>query len=53
MELNSLRQKRLTTIDNFKLEDINKSQKEMLEVLKKEAKTNNFKILLNNKFVEG
>src|SRR3990167_8104961 len=38
---------KLTTIDNFKLESINKSQKDMLEVLKKEEKTNNFRILLN------
>src|SRR3989344_4721053 len=38
---------KLTTVDNFKLENINKSQKEILEVLKKEAKTNKFKILLN------
>ena len=42
---------KLTTIDTFKLEDINKSQKEMLEVLKKEAKTNNFRILLNSEFI--
>ncbi len=38
---------KLTTKDNFKLENINKSQKEILGVLKREAKTNNFKILLN------
>ena len=44
---------KLTTADTFKLENINKSPKEMLEVLKKEAKTNNFKILLNKKFLEG
>ena len=42
---------KLTTVDNFKLQDINKSQKEMLEVLKKEAKTNNFRILLNKDFI--
>src|SRR3989338_5063504 len=42
---------KLTTIDNFKLKNINKSQKEMLEVLKKEAKTNNFRILLNKELI--
>src|SRR3989344_2113824 len=42
---------KLTTIDNFKLKNINKLQKEMLEVLKKEAKTNKFKILLNKEFI--
>ena len=42
---------KLTTIDNFKLESINKSQKDMLEVLKKEAKTNNFRILLNKELI--
>ncbi len=42
---------KLTASDNFKLENINKSQKEILEVLKKEAKKNNFRILLNNKFM--
>ncbi len=43
---------KLTTSDNFKLQDINKSQKEILEVLKKEAKTNNFKILLNKELID-
>ena len=38
---------KLTTADNFNLEDINKSQKEMLEVLKKEANKNKFRVLLN------
>ena len=42
---------KLTTVDNFKLKNLNKSQKEMLEVLKKEAKTNNFRILLNREFI--
>ena len=44
---------KLTTADTFKLEDLNKSQKEMLDILKKEAKTNNFRILLNKTFVGG
>jgi len=38
---------KLTTADMFKLQDLNKSQKEILEVLKKEAQINNFKIQLN------
>lgn len=38
---------KLTTADTFKLADMSKTQKEMLEVLKKEARTNNFRILLN------
>ncbi|MEK6809014.1 MAG: hypothetical protein AABY14_04975, partial [Nanoarchaeota archaeon] len=42
---------KLTTADTFKLANMNKSQKEILEVLKKEAKTNNFRILLNREFV--
>ena len=42
---------KLTTVSIFKMEDINKSQKEMLEVLKKEAKTNRFRILLNKEFI--
>ena len=44
---------KLTTADTFKLEDLNRSQKEMLEVLKKEAKINNFRILLNKMFIGG
>jgi len=44
---------KLTTADTFKLTDINKPQKEMLEILKKEAQTNNFKILLNKTFIGG
>ena len=50
-KFNSIPILKLTTIDNFKLEDINKSQKEIMEVLKKEAKTNNFRILLNSEFI--
>jgi len=42
---------KLTTSDTFKLTDINKPQKEMLEILKKEAQINNFKILLNKTFI--
>mgnify|MGYP001567782364 CR=1 FL=1 len=42
---------KLTTGDKFKLETINKPQKKILELLKKEAKTNNFKLLLNKEEV--
>lgn len=40
---------KLTTGDKFKLEEMTKSQKKLLEVLKKEAQKNNFKLLLNNR----
>lgn len=36
-----------------KIKNINKPQKEMLEVLKKEAKKNNFRILLNKEFIKA
>jgi hypothetical protein len=42
---------KLTTADKFSLQDLNKSQKKMLKLLKEEAQLNNFKILLNNKFI--
>ena len=42
---------KMTTGKNFKIENINKSQKEMLEVLKKEAKSNGFKIVVNDYFI--
>ena len=42
---------KMTTGKNFKIENINKSQKEMLETLKKEAKSNGFRIFLNSEFV--
>lgn len=42
---------KLTTAETFKIDNMNKSQKEMLEALKKEAQTNNFKILLNKRFI--
>lgn len=42
---------KLTTANTFKIEDMNKSQKEMLKVLKEEAKINNFRILLNREFI--
>ena len=38
---------KLTTMDNFNLQDTNKSQKEMLEVLRKESKINGFNIMIN------
>lgn len=44
---------KLTTADTFKIEDLNKSQKEMLEILKKEAKINNFNILLNKEVLKN
>ncbi len=42
---------KLTTADTFKLENLNKSQKETLKMLKREAKTNRFRILLNKEFI--
>ena len=41
---------KMTTGSNFKLSYINSSQKEMLEVLKKEAKSNGFKLLVNSEY---
>lgn len=43
---------KLTTGDHFDIEKIRDSQKEILKILKKEAKENNFRILLNGKFIE-
>lgn len=42
---------KLTTGEDFKLETINKPQKIVLEFLKKEAKINKFKILLNRDII--
>ncbi|MBI2045423.1 hypothetical protein HYT23_05165 [Candidatus Pacearchaeota archaeon] len=42
---------KLTTGEEFKLETINKPQKIVLEFLKKEAKTNGFRVLLNKEFI--
>jgi len=42
---------KLTTATTFKIDGVNKPQKEMLEVLRKEAKTNGFKILVNKNFI--
>ncbi|MEM0465269.1 MAG: hypothetical protein QXW97_01045 [Candidatus Pacearchaeota archaeon] len=42
---------KLTSADTFKLENLNKSQKEILENLEKEARTNNFKILINTTYL--
>ena len=42
---------KLTTGKKFNLQTISQSQKAVLEVLKKEAQTNNFKILLNKEFL--
>ena len=42
---------KLTTGDNFSIEKLNDEQKKFLEVLKKEAKTNGFRILINKEFL--
>lgn len=42
---------KLTTAKTFKIEAMKKQQKEMLDILKKEAQENNFKILLNKRFI--
>jgi len=42
---------KLTTGKSFSIETINNKQKELLDTLKKEAKTNGFKILLNKNFI--
>ena len=41
---------KLTTGDGFSVEKLNEGQKKLLEVLKKEAKTNGFRILINKDF---
>lgn len=41
---------KLTTGDRFSIKSLNRSQKEMLNVLMKEAKTNEFRIIINEKF---
>src|SRR3989344_4831444 len=43
---------KLTTGDNFSIEKLNDGQKKLLEFLKKEAKTNGFRILINKEFVK-
>lgn len=50
-EFSSIPILKLTTSNKFKLQDLNKSQKEMLMLLKKESQINNFKIFLNDKFI--
>ncbi len=42
---------KLTSGNNFSIEKSNEGQKKLLEVLKKEAKVNGFRILLNKEFV--
>ena len=42
---------KLTTGDNFSIEKLNDGQKKLLEILKKEAKTNRFRVLINKEFV--
>jgi len=42
---------KLTTGDGFKLSELNEQQNKILELLKKEAQINKFKILLNNSFL--
>jgi len=49
---NSIPILKLTTGDKFKLEQINRPQRIVLNLLRKEAKVNNFRILLNKKFIE-
>lgn len=42
---------KLTTGNNFSIEKLNDIQKKLLEILKKEAKTNGFRILINKEFL--
>jgi hypothetical protein len=42
---------KLTTGASFELKSLNSTQTDMLNLLKKEAKTNSFKILINKKFL--
>jgi len=42
---------KLTTGEGFELNRLNKQQKKILNLLKKEAQINKFKILLNNSFM--
>ncbi len=42
---------KLTTGNNFSIEKLNENQKELLEILKKEARTNNFRISINKGFL--
>lgn len=41
---------KLTTGNRFNIEFLKESQKEMLVILKEEAKTNKFRIMINNEF---
>ncbi len=41
---------KLTTGDKFPIERLDERQKRLIEILKKEAKTNGFKILINKGF---
>src|SRR3989344_1753439 len=42
---------KLTTGDKFFIENLNDEQKKLLEVLKKEAKINRFKIMINEEYI--
>lgn len=42
---------KLTTGPKFKISELKNKQKQILNLLKEEAKTNNFKILINNRFL--
>lgn len=42
---------KLTTGSNFRLEDLNKSNRNILSLLQKEAKANGFKVLINYNFI--
>ncbi|MDH7517865.1 MAG: hypothetical protein QHH19_05935 [Candidatus Thermoplasmatota archaeon] len=48
---NSISLLKLTTKKDFKLSKLNKKQKQFFTLLKKEAKTNDFKIMVNNKII--
>ncbi len=43
---------KLTSGDEFNIEELSKSQREMLDILKKEAKENEFRVLINNSFLK-
>ncbi len=50
-EFTSIPVLKFTTAKTLNVENLNKPQQETLEILKKEALTNKFKILLNDKFI--
>jgi DNA-dependent RNA polymerase auxiliary subunit epsilon len=50
-KLNSIAVLKLTTGKKFNLQEINEPQKKVLDILKKEAQTNKFRILLNKELL--